>query len=76
MPQYDVELDTTGLNCPLPVLKTKKALSTMSSGQLLHVISTDPASSLDFAGFCAQSGNVLVEERRDNDKFYFTIRKK
>lgn len=76
MPQYDVELDTSGLNCPLPVLKTKKTLSTMQSGQLLHVISTDPGSVIDFAGFCAQSGNALIEERKENDKFYFTLRKK
>ncbi|MGQ0658745.1 MAG: sulfurtransferase TusA family protein [Chromatiales bacterium] len=72
----DVELDTSGLNCPLPVLKTKKALNNMRSGQLLHVIATDPASQIDFEAFCAQTGHTLVEERQEADKFYFVLRRK
>jgi len=75
-PIYDVELDTSGLNCPLPILKTKKALNTMLSGQLLHVIATDPASQIDFEAFCAQTGHALIEEREENGKFYFVLRKK
>lgn len=76
MPQYDVELDTSGLNCPLPILKTKKTLNTMHSGQLLHVIATDPGSVVDFAAFAAQTGNALVEERQADGTFYFVLRKR
>ena len=76
MSRYDVELDTAGLNCPLPILKTKKALNTMQSGQLLHVVATDPGSVIDFAAFAAQSGNTLLEERQDGDRFHFVLRKR
>ena len=76
MSRYDVELDTSGLNCPLPILKTKKALNTMRSGQLLHVIATDPGSVIDFAAFSAQSGNELVEERAEANVFHFVLRRK
>ena len=76
MTRYDVELDTSGLNCPLPILKTKKALNTMRSGQLLHVIATDPGSVVDFAAFAAQSGNDLVEERTEGEAFHFVLRRR
>lgn len=72
----DVELDTSGLNCPLPILKTKKALNTMLSGQLIRVVATDPAASIDFAAYCAQTGHQLVEESGENGRFIFVLRKK
>ena len=72
----DAELDTSGLNCPLPILKTKKVLNTMLSGQLLRVVATDPASRIDFAAYCAQTGHQLVDEAGDNGRFVFVLRKK
>lgn len=72
----DVELDTSGLNCPLPILKTKKALNTMLSGQLIRVVATDPASRIDFAAYCAQTGHQLIEESAENGRFVFVLRKK
>jgi tRNA 2-thiouridine synthesizing protein A len=56
------ELDTRGLNCPLPILKTKKALAELSAGELLRVVSTDPGSVRDFQAFARQTGNELVEQ--------------
>ncbi len=58
----DIELDTRGLNCPLPILKAKKALSGMQSGQLLRVTSTDSGSVRDFQAFARQTGNELMEQ--------------
>ena len=60
---YDKEIDTRGLNCPLPILKAKKALTDMQSGQLLKVISTDGGSLRDFQAFSKQTGNELVEQQ-------------
>jgi tRNA 2-thiouridine synthesizing protein A len=59
----DVELDTRGLNCPLPILKAKKALASMTSGQLLRVTSTDTGSLRDFQAFCKQTGNELINQQ-------------
>lgn len=73
---YDIELDTRGLNCPLPILKTRKALNTMASGQLLHVLATDPGAVVDFAAFTAQTGHALVEEREEAGVYHFVLRKK
>ena len=73
---YDVELDTSGLSCPLPILKTKKALAVMQNGQLLHVIATDPASVLDFTAFSAKTGNELIEAQEEEGRFYFVLRKR
>ena len=58
--QADRELDVKGLNCPLPILRTKKALSDMASGQVLHVLATDPGSVKDFQAFAKQTGNQLL----------------
>ena len=64
----DLELDTRGLNCPLPILKAKKALATLQSGQSLQVTSTDPGSMRDFAAFAKQTGNeLLLQETVGND---------
>lgn len=58
--QFDRELDVKGLNCPLPILRTKKALSEMTSGQVLHVLATDPGAVKDFQAFAKQTGNHLL----------------
>jgi tRNA 2-thiouridine synthesizing protein A len=58
--QPDKEIDTRGLNCPLPILRAKKALAELSSGQVLKVVSTDPGSMRDFQAFCKQTGNELL----------------
>lgn len=71
----DEILDTKGLNCPLPILKTKKALRTLSEGAVLTVLATDPVAPLDFKAFCAASGNELVSLTEDDAVFTFVIRK-
>ena len=70
------ELDTRGLNCPLPILKAKKALADMSSGQLLRVVSTDPGSMRDFQAFARQTGNELVEQETLADEFVHFLRRR
>ena len=69
----DQELDTRGLNCPLPILKAKKALTGMQSGQLLKVISTDQGSLRDFAAFAKQTGNELLEQQTEGNEFIHTL---
>jgi tRNA 2-thiouridine synthesizing protein A len=71
-----VELDTSGLKCPLPVLKTKKALRALDSGELIRVTATDPAALDDFPAYCATAGHELVESRSDGAAYIFVIRKK
>lgn len=71
----DHELDVRGLNCPLPILKTKKALNTMTAGQTLHVLATDPGSVLDFKAFAVQSGNQLLENTETDGVFSFLLKK-
>jgi len=61
---FDKEIDTRGLNCPLPILKAKKALAELQSGDLLRVVATDPSSTRDFQAFARQTGNELVLRRR------------
>lgn len=75
MGSYDQELDASGLNCPLPILRAKKALSSMQSGQVLQVIATDPGAMKDFAAFAKQTGNELLESRQEGGKFLFLLRK-
>ena len=70
------ELDTSGLNCPLPILKAKKALAGLVGGQLLRVIATDPESVRDFTVFSQQMGYALLESREENGRFYFLLRKR
>jgi tRNA 2-thiouridine synthesizing protein A len=72
----NVELDTRGLNCPLPILKAKKALSGMHSGQLLQVVSTDSGSIRDFQAFARQTGNELVEQNTIGQDFYHVLRRR
>ena len=74
--QIDKEIDTRGLNCPLPILKAKKALTDMESGQLLKVVSTDGGSLRDFQAFARQTGNELVEQSSANDEFTHFLRRR
>ena len=73
---YDKEIDTRGLNCPLPILKAKKALTDMQSGQMLKVISTDGGSLRDFKAFSKQTGNELVEQQTLGSEFVHVLRRR
>ncbi len=75
MPEFDQELDASGLNCPLPILRAKKALNGMEAGKILHIIATDPGSVKDFEAFSKQTGNDLMESREEGGKFYFLLKK-
>lgn len=70
------EIDTRGLNCPLPILKAKKALADMTSGQLLKVVSTDSGSLRDFQAFAKQTGNELVEQQTVGEEFIHVLRRR
>jgi tRNA 2-thiouridine synthesizing protein A len=72
----DKTLDVKGLNCPLPILRAKKALTDMASGQVLQVISTDPGAVKDFAAFCKQTGNPLLSSVDSGAEFTFLIAKR
>ncbi len=73
---FQKELDTRGLNCPLPILKAKKALADMQSGQVLKVVATDPGSMRDFQAFARQTGNELVEQSSASDEFVHFLRRR
>ena len=75
MANFDQELDATGLNCPLPILRAKKSLAGMTGGQVLQIVATDPGSVKDFEAFAKQTGNELLESREDGGKFYFLMKK-
>ncbi len=68
-------LDTSGLNCPLPILKTKKALKSMASGETLELLATDPGSVADIAAFCNQTGNELVSSTTEGNIYKFEIKR-
>ncbi len=70
----DKTLDAKGLNCPLPILKTKKMLGQVPAGGTLEVLATDPGSVADMASFCRTTGNELVESSKDGDVFRFVIK--
>lgn len=72
----DKELDARGLNCPLPILKTKKSLADMAPGQLLKVVSTDPGSVKDMQAFANQTGNSLVSSTVEKGEYVFLMQKK
>lgn len=74
--QFDKELDARGLNCPLPILRTKKALTDMTSGQVLKIMATDPGSVKDFQAFAKQTGNPLLSSDAANNEFVFFMQKK
>ena len=73
--QASKELDARGLNCPLPILKAKKALADMHSGEVLKVVATDPGSVCDMEAFAEQTGNALLEQGTENNKFIFFLKK-
>lgn len=75
MAEFDRELDASGLNCPLPILRAKKALTDMISGQVLKVISTDQGSVKDFEAFCKQTNNPLLSCGEQGGKFVFLLKK-
>ncbi len=74
--QVDKELDARGLNCPLPILRAKKALADMQSGQVLKIISTDPGSVKDFQAFCKQTGHTLLEQAEAEKVYTFLMKHK
>lgn len=73
---FDKELDARGLNCPLPILRTKKALTEMTSGQVLRVVATDPGSVKDFQAFSKQTGNELLSQAEKGKEFEFYLKRK
>ncbi len=72
----DKELDARGLNCPLPILKAKKALADMQSGQTLRVVATDAGSTRDFQAFAKQTGNELMEQKTEGTDFIHVMRRR
>jgi TusA-related sulfurtransferase len=74
--QIDKEIDTRGLNCPLPILKAKKALSELASGQVLKVVSTDAGSLRDFQAFAKQTGNELLEQETVDTDYIHVLRRR
>jgi tRNA 2-thiouridine synthesizing protein A len=75
MANFDQELDASGLNCPLPILRAKKTLNGMESGKVLKIIATDPGSVKDFDAFSKQTGNPLLESSEEGGKYIFLIKK-
>lgn len=73
---FDKELDAKGLNCPLPILRAKKALSEMQSGQVLRILATDPGSIKDFTAFARQTGNELLSSAENGKEFEFYLKRK
>lgn len=76
MTTFDQELDARGLNCPLPILKAKKALNDMASGELLKVVATDPGSLRDFQAFARQTGNELVDQQTLGAEFVHVLKRR
>ncbi len=75
MADFDSELDASGLNCPLPILRAKKALGALESNNVLKIIATDPGSVKDFEAFAKQTGNELLSSGEEGGKFVFMIKK-
>jgi tRNA 2-thiouridine synthesizing protein A len=73
--EFDKELDARGLNCPLPILRCKKALAEIAAGQVLKVVATDPGSVMDFQAFCRQTSHEMLSLTEDGSEFTFLIRK-
>lgn len=74
--EFNRELDVTGLNCPLPILRAKKTLSEMASGQILKIRATDPGSQRDFRMFAEQTGNALLKQDQEEAVFVYWLRRK
>lgn len=73
---FDTELDARGLNCPLPILRAKKALTAMQAGQVLKIVATDPGSVKDFQAFAKQTGNELLSQAEGEKEFTFFLKRK
>ncbi len=73
---YDKDVDASGLNCPLPILKAKKALSELQTGQVLRVVSTDPGSKRDFESFARQTGNSLEHQFEQDRRWFFFLKRR
>ncbi len=73
---FDKELDARGLNCPLPILRAKKALNDMQTGQVLKIVATDPGSVKDFQAFSKQTGNDLLQQAEADKEFVFFLKRK
>ncbi len=74
--EFDREVDASGLNCPLPILRSKKALAEMSSGQVLRILATDPGSARDFQTFCKQTGNELLSQGEVDGRYEFFVKRR
>jgi tRNA 2-thiouridine synthesizing protein A len=74
--QFQKDLDARGLNCPLPILKAKKALAEMATGEVLRITATDTGSVRDFQAFAKQTGNALLSHSQNNGEFVFLMRRK
>jgi len=74
--EFNKEVDASGLNCPLPILRCKKGLSELAASQVLKVISTDPGSVKDFNAFCVQTGHELLQLEENENSFIFYIKKR
>ena len=75
MADFDQELDASGLNCPLPILRAKKSIAGLESGQVLRIVATDPGSVKDFEAFAKQTGNELLSSGEEDGKFVFMMKK-
>jgi tRNA 2-thiouridine synthesizing protein A len=75
MSEFDQELDARGLNCPLPILRARKAINGLQSGEVLKVIATDPGSVKDFEAFANQTGNELLSSTQNDGEFHFLLKK-
>ena len=73
---FDRELDTKGLNCPLPILRAKKALAELTSGQVLKIVATDPGSMRDFKAFAKQTGNELLAQEAEGELFIHFLKRR
>jgi tRNA 2-thiouridine synthesizing protein A len=73
---FNKEIDTRGMNCPLPILKAKKALAEMQTGEILKVVATDPSSTRDFQAFARQTGNELVEQSQEGTEYIHLMRRR
>lgn len=71
----DLEVDARGLNCPLPILRARKGINSLTSGQVLKIVATDPGSVKDLEAFCKQTGNEMLESSQQNGEYHFNIRK-
>ena len=76
MIEFNIEVDAAGLHCPLPLLRLKKALKEMQSGEVVRVLATDPAAHLDFGVYSQQTGHEIIEYIRDDEQQIFYVRKK